>query len=206
MPTRGTTHACRLAGHAAYFNPRAHEGHDSHPVSSTSLRPISIHVPTRGTTPRRSRSSAQPISIHVPTRGTTSLVTGLDSVSIFQSTCPRGARLLLKWVQRCSSISIHVPTRGTTPTSHGTRVTNIFQSTCPRGARRHTAYYTRLYANFNPRAHEGHDPPIAHTGMPHPISIHVPTRGTTRRQTFRCYRQRISIHVPTRGTTVSNIP
>ena len=56
-----------------YFNPRAHEGHDSHTSFTFILSLISIHVPTRGTTCYRdvTKCPERDISIHVPTRGTT---------------------------------------------------------------------------------------------------------------------------------------
>ena len=55
-----------------HFNPRAHEGHDFvYPNFVVFLR-ISIHVPTRGTTPCPFLEYVfLDISIHVPTRGTT---------------------------------------------------------------------------------------------------------------------------------------
>ena len=96
------------------FNPRAHEGHDAFTRMCDHMPEISIHVPTRGTT----------VSVY-PSRFST----------VFQSTCPRGAR------QKDMS-----PIADTQ-----------FQSTCPRGAR-HTLARTRSdLRNFNPRAHEGHD-------------------------------------------------
>ena len=79
----------------------------------------------------------------------------------------------------------------------------LFQSTCPRGARRTGDVFQMCRDDFNPRAHEGHDwqhiivslhryvhnfNPRAHEGhdgywkhafRTGPISIHVPTRGTT---------------------------
>ena len=98
----------------SHFNPRAHEGHDRiDPVAPGKLQ-ISIHVPTRGTTPVFGRGEHQMvISIHVPTRGTTTDSScpaasldfnpraheghdkrqiGCSSARVFQSTCPRGAR------------------------------------------------------------------------------------------------------------------
>ena len=140
-----------------HFNPRAHEGHDPTPTPTADLMPISIHVPTRGTTqadaiviqqgdfnPRAHEGHDQP----------------MQSVSVmfgFQSTCPRGARLGVVAVGVGDGISIHVPTRGTTIIRIPVTPIMQFQSTCPRGARRHTSACIR--------------------GTP--ISIHVPTRGTT---------------------------
>ena len=57
---------------------------------------ISIHVPTRGTTLSPNTANRAPkISIHVPTRGTTRCYRYIiDKVAIFQSTSPRGGRLI----------------------------------------------------------------------------------------------------------------
>ena len=72
VPTRGTTmHAGSQRAHLD-FNPRAHEGHDEHTTACLSWMQISIHVPTRGTTTGRSVCRCR---------------------NLFQSTCPRGARL-----------------------------------------------------------------------------------------------------------------
>ena len=75
------------------FNPRAHEGHD-----------FTFSIPR----------SAKKISIHVPTRGTTIDKINNRHQNLFQSTCPRGARLPVMPVNTAWNISIHVPTRGTT--------------------------------------------------------------------------------------------
>ena len=163
------------------FNPRAHEGHDIHLNSPDQPGRFQSTCP-RGARPEvQAACDGYEISIHVPTRGTTQsgssglvavyfnpraheghdLVTGSDSVSRkFQSTCPRGAR---------------------PPISGSIALTFGFQSTCPRGARpARLDRATPDSAYFNPRAHEGHD--FTATGVicwPK-ISIHVPTRGTTR--------------------------
>ena len=122
-------------------------------------------------------------------------------ILLFQSTCPRGARLYLLGGCIVSFISIHVPTRGTTISDNNHDEFDIFQSTCPRGARRTLTVTVGALS----------------------ISIHVPTRGTTKRVAVekealifqstcpRGARRRIrveniehlsiSIHVPTRGTT-----
>ena len=78
---------------SAHFNPRAHEGHDDQYLHGCGGIRISIHVPTRGTT-------------LIPELG--------DTHRIFQSTCPRGARLYIDQAVHRYAISIHVPTRGTT--------------------------------------------------------------------------------------------
>ena len=81
--------------------------------------------------------------------------------------------------------------------------------------------------SFNPRSHEGNDEWVE-TDIPQKdsVSIHVPTRGTTRKTSTRSHRRpcfnprshegndilfsvvrhrcAVSIHVPTRGTTREN--
>ena len=144
-------------------------------------------------------------------------------------------------------ISIHVPTRGTTrtdwsctctlmdfnPRSHkgndGLRKRKIFQQTDfnPRSHKGNDCPaidISRAVRYFNPRSHKGNDRASPNICKFWRISIHVPTRGTTRRympdpwhrafqSTFpqgeRHYpvfaaisKRLISIHVPTRGTTL----
>ena len=55
------------------FNPRPHKGDDQcREIVKAYPQTISIHVPTRGTTPDPHGTAAKLlISIHVPTRGTT---------------------------------------------------------------------------------------------------------------------------------------
>ena len=145
------------------------------------LRSISIHVPAWGTTTAlnelqelyndfnpRSRVGNDPvffqdcvdirISIHVPAWGTTAAGSAVSICSIFQSTFPRGERLLSggagigdlqfqstfprgerHWHDHpeCSrvQISIHVPAWGTTLRLSTHLLSKIFQSTFPRGER-----------------------------------------------------------------------
>ena len=144
--------------------------------------PISIHVPTRGTTYLGSPSKHQlNISIHVPTRGTTpeSYIKRLDS--IFQSTFPQGERPTIVRINDGSlPISIHVPTRGTTslirladcacwisihvPTRGTTcykskwwRSKNISIHVPTRGTTSGNQLVSRHLVNFNPRSHKGND-------------------------------------------------
>ena len=123
---------------------------------------------------------------------------------MFQSTFPRGERLI--------KTSITAPTI-------------LFQSTFPRGERPKELYEVPEYVGFNPRSHEGNDQTSfkVMTGSAEfqstfprgerrynklqyqlylHVSIHVPTRGTTRRKRLTIPREGVSIHVPTRGTTV----
>ena len=78
-----------------------------------------------------------------------------------------------------------MPTRGTTELLQPFLAQLQFQSTCPRGARRHVLASLYRRVDFNPRAHEGHDSQPARMCARRVISIHVPTRGTTIRDTIR---------------------
>ena len=121
------------------------------------------------------------ISIHVPTRGTTPSTVLNYTVDRFQSTCPRGARL------RVTGKSFKVIFQSTCP--RGARpqfavvifAVPLFQSTCPRGARLSNNFEildTNLFQSTCPRGARLH---VAVLGDALVISIHVPTRGTTQR-------------------------
>ena len=100
------------------FNPRSHEGSDA---KGCIMDPGS---------PR--------ISIHAPTRGATeSLPICFRTISVFQSTLPRGERQT-RCLNRLAKphISIHAPTRGATMISPAIYIS---------------------FVDFNPRSHEGSD-------------------------------------------------
>ena len=167
---------------------------------------ISIHVPTRGTTGHclEERKTTQ-FQSTCPRGARLSGFLPITTCTIFQSTCPRGARRCnRKNLQPCA-ISIHVPTRGTTMDPNKVRQTVIFQSTCPRGARLEFSKLFCRWFNFNPRAHEGHDV-AADTKLY--LYSHFNPRAHEGHDCFFLYRFCyffISIHVPTRGTTKSTI-
>ena len=83
------------------FNPRSHEGNDADQSRIRSGKTgVSIHVPTRGTTPacHGYRICFFTVSIHVPTRGTTPLPWKEQrEILMFQSTFPRGERRLSQY-------------------------------------------------------------------------------------------------------------
>ena len=121
------------------FNPRPHEGSDYNVASS--------------------RYSME-VSIHAPTRGATILCLRFNSLSVFQSTPPRGERHSnFNQFYTQTSVSIHAPTRGATDHSALLSQTyNRFQSTPPRGER------LLMCLNFDFKV---------------VVSIHAPTRGAT---------------------------
>ena len=117
-PARGATWTIRCVNcRRRNFNPRSHEGSDH--IFALSVLPfsISIHAPTRGAThisrgnltlflisihaPTRGATAVPEtgantikISIHAPTRGATSQGSYYTSSRQFQSTLPRGERLI----------------------------------------------------------------------------------------------------------------
>ena len=77
------------------------------------------------------------VSIHAPMRGATFLKLVHFEFSMFQSTHPRGVRLVCHGlIKFCCYVSIHAPTRGATK--------GIY-------------YFGNLLHCFNPRTHEGCD-------------------------------------------------
>ena len=103
---------------------------------------------------------------------------------LFQSTPPRGGRLI------ASSIC-----------SQGI----VFQSTPPRGGRPSLAVYSLLIAHFNPRPREGGDLFVCDKLAFHKISIHAPARGATMEISLLDLFSMISIHAPARGATAGDI-
>ena len=114
VPTRGTTSAWRSDSCNENFNPRAHEGHDRIRFEGLRLR--------WNFNPRAHEGHDKHLRKYY-------------SKNLFQSTCPRGARLQTIRLGLRRTISIHVPTRGTT----------------------HRYPVRPDSRDFNPRAHEGHD-------------------------------------------------
>ena len=99
------------------FNPRSHEGSDPTGRRHTLYVPISIHAPTRGATESTCKSSCI-LSYFNPRSHEGSDYFAADFADLkirFQSTLPRGERLVIPFAYRTlSKISIHAPTRGAT--------------------------------------------------------------------------------------------
>ena len=99
-----------------HFNPRSHEGGDDLIRDIAPVTTISIHAPTRGATKGFCcLACLLTISIHAPTRGATLARISISPYPEFQSTLPRGERLVF------TVIYVEVLR---------------FQSTLPRGERR----------------------------------------------------------------------
>ena len=132
-----------------------------------------------------------------------SFIVLLSCFYIFQSTFPRGERLIQMSANLSSVVFQSTFPRGERQNSLSEyKDKNGFQSTFPRGERRVSIFTPRRRPNnFNPRSHEGNDVNLLIVTPLLLISIHVPTRGTTRKPFPHFNRYIISIHVPTRGTT-----
>ena len=77
---------------------------------------------------------------------------------MFQSTRPRGERLISTAQTTGFGVSIHAPTWGATTEQHTYHwYVGQFQSTRPRGARLLHAHHLWVLKSFNPRAHVGRD-------------------------------------------------
>ena len=144
---------------------------------------ISIHAPARGATFEIAVVCLRVfISIHAPARGATAGRAVLPTISSFQSTRSRGARL---WDPKAGDWS------------------SLFQSTRPRGAR----LYLRLSKEDGDKI-SIHAPArgatvvfCATTRLDTCISIHAPARGATSKQNAGRLVMTISIHAPARGAT-----
>ena len=144
-----------------YFNPRSHEGSDSHPTIELK-RPwyISILAPTRGaTTFLGIPVPAVGISILAPTRGAT--VSGIRYSALKTNFNPRsheGSDTVLLYFFADFGISILAPTRGATSRNVLFLRIRLFQSSLPRGERLWPPGLQQHFSrNFNPRSHEGSD-------------------------------------------------
>ena len=182
-PARGATPPgyteCTTTGN---FNPRSREGSDGLYILLLKSFRISIHAPARGATGDAVRKQIQAtISIHAPARGATAQSHPMKLSHKFQSTLPRGERLILfVSVTVVTPISIHAPARGATLSFQATGVNpvyfnprsregsdglgdykpqlaELFQSTLPRGERRKSWEFRHLLTDFNPRSREGSD-------------------------------------------------
>ena len=122
---------------------------------------------------------------------------------MFQSTLPRGERLILGvFASVAQYVSIHAPTWGATLQTWRKNTISGFQSTLPRGERlqSHQEWnqiigvsihaptwgatlqrygFLLTYASFNPRSHVGSDRASGAHTEDRTVSIHAPTWGAT---------------------------
>ena len=170
---------------------------------------VSIHAPAWGATPICLGAADAQSGFNPRAR------VGRDSIGIvvrksntlFQSTRPRGARLLSAAAAKCPRhVSIHAPAWGATVTDVAPAASvSMFQSTRPRGARPnrlnkpvrdlrvsihapawgatpHARENGRRNRSFNPRARVGRDGSVlASCSLAPSVSIHAPAWGATHR-------------------------
>ena len=122
-----------------------------------------------------------PISIHVPSWGTTHRQHRQLTHLLFQSTFPRGERhFLCRWSSWHDIFQSTFP-RGERRIWRAILIRRIqFQSTFPRGERLMVSAFMTAPFYFNPRSLVGNDGPGSLWQVLHRvISIHVPSWGTT---------------------------
>ena len=144
------------------------------------------------------------VSIHVPSRGTTIPIVGLALSLWFQSTFPQGERRC-SWLKRSCAIivSIHVPSRGTTTRIQEAERTHTgFNPRSHKGNDGYCGRYCSCRIRFNPRSHKGNDE-LPRVGEVFKCwfqsTFPQGERPTSALTNFRDLK--VSIHVPTRGTT-----
>ena len=139
LPRGERRNDCRLWYAGSDFNPRSREGSDKR-HSRNMFETIDFNPRSReGSDLHRFRHVlvVVGISIHAPARGATfGTLRSIPAASLFQSTLPRGERLL------CGA---------------NLKLVIQFQSTLPRGERRNTQPRSAERRNFNPRSREGSD-------------------------------------------------
>ena len=169
---------------------------------------VSIHAPTRGATfdlPRMavSSSSFNPRAHEGRDRFCGAYIYGLYK---FQSTRPRGARLLVCWdVEKLVYVSIHAPTRGATfggvERAEGLFAVSIHAPTRGATYRALPTWAEEIVSIHAPT--RGATIFLQKNAKELAVSIHAPTRGATSDELLRRVIVVVSIHAPTRGATRS---
>ena len=143
---------------------------------------VSIHAPTWGATNRDMRDrEAGEVSIHAPTWGATNIYNIKGGAGGFQSTHPRGVRLVFR-----SQVMDD----------------NWFQSTHPRGVRHLVVLGARPAMGFNPRTHVGCDREQEISRTTRLLFQSTHPRGVRPLDAaYCCLQLAVSIHAPTWGAT-----
>ncbi len=132
------TGALRRSLKRSCFNPRARAGRDFPHQHFVLAHDVSIHAPARGATALHAGHRFWTlVSIHAPARGATNNILHERHINGFQSTRPRGARLI-KNSLNSFSLALFQSTRprGARLSFSGAVLEGfLFQSTRPRGAR-----------------------------------------------------------------------
>ncbi len=166
---------------------------------------VSIHAPARGATAMLAEIGGHGgVSIHAPARGATKVTAKRFTSLEFQSTPPRGGRLLpLSHLRRLCRVSIHAPARG------ATKILTLIPS--PRFVSIHApargatllALAPRSWWEFQSTPPRGGRPDIDPEFFSFElVSIHAPARGATIiSPIFPAAKYSVSIHAPARGAT-----
>jgi len=167
---------------------------------------VSIHAPAWGATAVAEFSHPQGgVSIHAPAWGATLHALIIGYFASFQSTRPRGARLLIPSSQLLLDTFQSTRPRGA---RHGwdelALKNKAFQSTRPRGARLIKWLKKLPLEGFNPRARVGRDVSCGVGCGVSTVSIHAPAWGATARILGRAGGSVVSIHAPAWGATYSD--
>ncbi len=176
--------ALHIRDHTAGFNPRPRAGGDDR------TPPV-----------RAGRSSFNP---RPRAGGDSPTVPRTWAWCVFQSTPPRGGRLLSAVYQAPRpSVSIHAPARGATRGAIFADCGLGFQSTPPRGGRLDGARCdcAATLVSIHAPARGATPAPGADGPDPEDVSIHAPARGATERVPHLRALRRVSIHAPARGAT-----
>ena len=144
---------------------------------------VSIHAPAGGATNQSlKRTIYSLVSIHAPAGGATFKAHIVDTEAVFQSTRPRGARLM-------SNTEIFMSCQGFNPRARGGRDRKVqpkkmeykmFQSTRPRGARPRVFLRWRgisLFQSTRPRGARHFE--FCFYQYSYVVSIHAPAGGAT---------------------------
>ena len=123
--------------------------------------------------------NAPPMKLH-PTKD----VMKSGAANVFQSTRPRGSRLIAFINSSLRLVSIHAPTWGATyravDLSH---LPSRFNPRAHVGRDLSLTKFTKMAQSFNPRAHVGRDQNSTRNAGAFRVSIHAPTWGATQRRT-----------------------
>ena len=97
----------------------------------------------------------------------------------FQSTRPRGARLVLPCSMSRAAVSIHAPTWSATTSHPGHQDTISVSIHAPTWSATRRPFLIGSHKCFNPRAHVERDLMKTYVGTSAPVSIHAPTWSAT---------------------------
>ena len=166
---------------SAGFNPRTHEGCDTRQPYVNKQEDVSIHAPTRGATiPAWILPSCCNVSIHAPTRGATLKdVAPPDLQDSFNPRTHEGCDREIQNSNDWSFVSIHAPTRGATSPTWAVYICRCVSIHAPtRGATPENPKYQKeqKFQSTHPRGVRQGVTSILSNGK---VSIHAPTRGAT---------------------------